>query len=163
VYYFYQAEDGQPVVLHSACVRVLLAHHGGYDSLPLTLEAPIVELERHTQDEDTRRRAAHLRHLPLTTQYAIAELDMTTLVPHAVLKEHGEELRRRETFRKRDGPTRNEKRRQPPSPRRLANDAPRASSPRISAAPCRTFAADPTAMGPSTNGAGDGAMNGGTV
>ena len=56
VYYFYQAEDGQPVVLHSACVRVLLAHHGGYDSLPLTLEAPIVELERHTQDEDTRRR-----------------------------------------------------------------------------------------------------------
>ena len=103
VYYFYQAEDGQPVVLHSACVRVLLAHHGGYDSLPLTLEAPIVELERHTQDEDTRRRAAHLRHLPLTTQYAIAELDMAALVPHAVLKEHGEELRRRETFRKTEG------------------------------------------------------------
>ena len=68
VYYFYQAEDGQPVVLHTACVRVLLAHHGGYDSLPLTLEAPIVELERHTQDEDTRRRAAPLRHLPLHTE-----------------------------------------------------------------------------------------------
>ena len=100
VYYFYQAEDGQPVVLHGACVRVLLAHHGSYDALPLTLEAPVVELERHTQDEDTRRRAAHLRHLPLTTQYAIAELDMTNLVPAETLREHGEELRRREACRR---------------------------------------------------------------
>ena len=101
VYYFYQAEDGQPVVLHGACVRVLLAHHGSYEHLPLTLEAPVVELERHTQDEDTRRRAAHLRHLPLTTQYAIAELDMTKLVPTETLREHGEELRRREACRRR--------------------------------------------------------------
>ena len=100
VYYFYQAEDGQPVVLHGACVRVLLAHHGSYEPLPLTLEAPVVELERHTQDEDTRRRAAHLRHLPLTTQYAIAELDMTNLVPAETLREHGEELRRREACRR---------------------------------------------------------------
>ncbi len=100
VYYFYQAEDGQPVVLHGACVRVLLAHHGSYDALPLTLEAPVVELERHTQDEDTRRRAAHLRHLPLTTQYAIAELDVTNLVPAETLREHGEELRRREACRR---------------------------------------------------------------
>ena len=101
VYYFYQAEDGQPVVLHGACVRVLLAHHGSYEHLPLTLEAPVVELERHTQDEDTRRRAAHLRHLPLTTQYAIAELDMTKLVPAETLRGvDGEELRRREERRR---------------------------------------------------------------
>ena len=101
VYYFYQAEDGQPVVLHGACVRALLAHHGSYDSLPTTLEAPVVELERHTQDEDTRRRAAHLRHLPLTTQYAIAELDMTKLVPAETLRGvDGEELRRREERRR---------------------------------------------------------------
>ena len=70
------------------------------NALPLTLEAPVVELERHTQDEDTRRRAAHLRHLPLTTQYAIAELDMTNLVPAETLREHGEELRRREACRR---------------------------------------------------------------
>ena len=68
-------------MLHSACVRVLLAHHGGYEHLPLTLEAPVIELEQHTQDDDTRRRAAHLRHLPLTTAYTLVELDMTGLVP----------------------------------------------------------------------------------
>ena len=159
VYYFYQAEDGQPVVLHSACVRVLLAHHGGYDSLPLTLEAPIVELERHTQDEDTRRRAAHLRHLPLTTQYAIAELDMTTLVPHAVLKEHGEELRRRETFRKRRA-----------NAERKAEAAAVAAEARERRA-ARVFSADKRGAmpdvrgrsngdGSSTGGPGDGGMNG---
>jgi hypothetical protein len=159
VYYFYQAEDGQPVVLHSACVRVLLAHHGGYDSLPLTLEAPIVELERHTQDEDTRRRAAHLRHLPLTTQYAIAELDMAALVPHAVLKEHGEELRRRETFRKRRA-----------NAERKAEAAAVAAKARERRA-ARVFSADKRGAmpdvrgrsngdGSSTGGAGDGGMNG---
>jgi hypothetical protein len=159
VYYFYQAEDGQPVVLHSACVRVLLAHHGGYDSLPLTLEAPIVELERHTQDEDTRRRAAHLRHLPLTTQYAIAELDMAALVPHAVLKEHGEELRRRETFRKRRA-----------NAERKAEAAAVAAEARERRA-ARVFSADKRGAmpdvrgrsngdGSSTGGAGDGGMNG---
>ena len=159
VYYFYQAEDGQPVVLHSACVRVLLAHHGGYDSLPLTLEAPIVELERHTQDEDTRRRAAHLRHLPLTTQYAIAELDMATLVPHAVLKEHGEELRRRETFRKRRA-----------NAERKAEAAAVAAEARERRA-ARVFSADKRGAmpdvrgrsngdGSSTGGPGDGGMNG---
>ena len=159
VYYFYQAEDGQPVVLHSACVRVLLAHHGGYDSLPLTLESPIVELERHTQDEDTRRRAAHLRHLPLTTQYAIAELDMTTLVPHAVLKEHGEELRRRETFRKRRA-----------NAERKAEAAAVAAEARERRA-ARVFSADKRGAmpdvrgrsngdGSSTGGPGDGGMNG---
>ena len=159
VYYFYQAEDGQPVVLHTACVRVLLAHHGGYDSLPLTLEAPIVELERHTQDEDTRRRAAHLRHLPLTTQYAIAELDMAALVPHAVLKEHGEELRRRETFRKRRA-----------NAERKAEAAAVAAEARERRA-ARVFSADKRGAmpdvrgrsngdGSSTNGAGDGGMNG---
>jgi hypothetical protein len=84
VYYFYQAEDGQPVVLHAACVRVLLAHYGAYENLPLTLEAPVVELEQHTQDEDTRRRSAHLRHLPLTTTYTLAELDLEGLVPSEV-------------------------------------------------------------------------------
>ena len=159
VYYFYQAEDGQPVVLHTACVRVLLAHHGGYDSLPLTLEAPIVELERHTQDEDTRRRAAHLRHLPLTTQYAIAELDMAALVPHAVLKEHGEELRRRETARKRRA-----------NAERKAEAAAVAAEARERRA-ARVFSADKRGAmpdvrgrsngdGSSTGGPGDGAMNG---
>ena len=101
MYHFYQAEDGQPVILHSACLKVLLARFGSYDALPPTIEATVVELEHHTQDEETRRRAAHLRHLPLTTAYALAELDLSDIVGQEAMETHGEELRARERHRRR--------------------------------------------------------------
>ena len=100
-YHFYQAEDGQPVILHSACLKVLLARFGSYDALPSTIEATVVELEHHTQDEETRRRAAHLRHLPLTTAYALAELNLSDIVGEEAMETHGEELRARERSRQR--------------------------------------------------------------
>ena len=100
-YHFYQAEDGQPVILHSACLKVLLARFGSYDALPSTIEATVVELEHHIQDEETRRRAAHLRHLPLTTAYALAELDLSDIVGEEAMETHGEELRARERHRRR--------------------------------------------------------------
>tara|TARA_Y100001954_G_scaffold158238_2_gene167947 strand:- start:3092 stop:4981 length:1890 start_codon:yes stop_codon:yes gene_type:complete len=96
MYYFYQAPDGQQVLLHSACVRALLEHHGSYENLPLEIEGNVVELERHTQDEDVRKRAAHLRHLPLTAEFVMVEMDMRALVPRAVLDgAAGDELRQR--------------------------------------------------------------------
>jgi hypothetical protein len=41
----------------------------------------VLEAEPHTQDDETRRRAAHLRHLPLTTEYSLVELDLSGLLP----------------------------------------------------------------------------------
>ena len=99
-YWFYQSSDGQPVVLHSACLRTLLAHFGAYENLPATIEAPALELEHRVQDADSRRRAAHLRHLPLTTAYVVAELDLAPVVGEAALEKHGEELRRRAELRR---------------------------------------------------------------
>ena len=95
----------------------------------------------------------------MTTQYAIAELDMAALVPHAVLKEHGEELRRRETFRKRRA-----------NAERKAEAAAVAAEARERRA-ARVFSADKRGAmpdvrgrsngdGSSTGGAGDGGMNG---
>jgi len=96
IYYFYQAPDGQQVLLHSACLRVLLEHYGSYEELPLELEGEVVELERKTQDEDVRKRAAHIRHLPLTTEFVMVELDMKSLVPKTILDgTSGSELRQR--------------------------------------------------------------------
>lgn len=96
VYYFYQAPDGQPVMLHSACMRVLLEHHGSYEALPLELEGDVVEIENKTQDEEVRKRAAHIRHLPLTTEFVMIELDMKPLVHKKILDgAAGNELRQR--------------------------------------------------------------------
>jgi len=96
IYYFYQAPDGQQVLLHSACLRVLLEQYGSYEALPLELEGEVVELERKTQDEDVRKRAAHIRHLPLTTEFVMVELDMKPHVPKTILDgASGSELRQR--------------------------------------------------------------------
>jgi len=45
------------------------------------VSGPVLEAEPHTQDDETRRRAAHLRHLPLTTEYSLVELDLSGLLP----------------------------------------------------------------------------------
>ena len=96
VYYFYQSPDGQQVLLHGACMRVLLEHYGSYGALPLEIDGVVVDMERNTQDEDSRRRAAHIRHIPLTTEYVMVELDMTPHVPKRVLDgASGSELRQR--------------------------------------------------------------------
>ena len=99
-YYFYQSEDGQPVVMHSLCLKLLLATFGSYDAMPASLEAAAVAAERHTQSEDTRRRAAHLRHLPLTTEYTVVELDLSSLVGAEAMRLHGGELRARQKARR---------------------------------------------------------------
>jgi hypothetical protein len=99
-YYFYQSEDGQPVVMHSACLKLLLATFGSYDALPASLEAPAVAAERHTQSDETRRRAAHLRHLPLTTEYTVVELELEALVGAEAMRAHGGELRARRRQRR---------------------------------------------------------------
>ena len=99
-YYFYQSEDGQPVVMHSACLKLLLATFGSYDALPASFEAPAVAAERHTQSDETRRRAAHLRHLPLTTEYTVVELDLEALVGAEAMRAHGGELRARRRRRR---------------------------------------------------------------
>ena len=149
-YWFYQSSDGQPVVLHSACLRTLLAHFGAYENLPATIEAPALELEHRVQDADSRRRAAHLRHLPLTTAYVVAELDLAPVVGEAALEKHGEELRRRAELRRKkmDADLRREARRE-------AAETARRRSERVFSKPHRD--AMPTIRVDGEGGSGQGA------
>ena len=47
-------------------MRVLLAHHGAYSSLPGRLAAQVVNIDSVTQTEAVRKRTKFLGHLPLT-------------------------------------------------------------------------------------------------
>ena len=100
-YYWYQSEDGQPVVLHSVCLKLLTAGLGGYDALPVTISAPVLCAEKWTQTLETRKRMTHLRHLPLTTEFTVVELDLHDLVGADVMRTHGGEVRARAKVRKR--------------------------------------------------------------
>ncbi|XP_028400700.1 RING finger protein 10-like [Dendronephthya gigantea] len=75
-YYFYQAEDGQHIFLHPVNARCLIKEYGSLENCPQTIEGDIVEIECHTQTEELRRRFRYLRHLPLTCEFAICEIDL---------------------------------------------------------------------------------------
>ncbi|KAI5436376.1 hypothetical protein KIW84_022740 [Lathyrus oleraceus] len=55
-YNFYQAVDGQHLILHPLNTKCLLHHYGSYDKLPHRISGRILQLETVTQSEAVRRR-----------------------------------------------------------------------------------------------------------
>ena len=95
-YYFYQAEDGQHIFLHPINARCLIKEYGSLEHCPQTIVGNIVEMECHTQTEELRRRFRYLRHLPLTCEFAICELDLKPpVVSWQTLKCFKDDLRKR--------------------------------------------------------------------
>eukprot|EP00850_Spirogloea_muscicola_P007919 SM000041S15478 [mRNA] locus=s41:320644:326300:+ [translate_table: standard] len=100
-YAFYQASDGQSLVLHPLVMRCLLSHYGSYDALPLSLESRLVEAEVLTQTEGLRRKYRFLSHLPLTAAFTLCEVDLGPLLPPAALAPLLDELQQRRDRRRR--------------------------------------------------------------
>eukprot|EP00850_Spirogloea_muscicola_P010334 SM000060S19666 [mRNA] locus=s60:422722:428188:- [translate_table: standard] len=100
-YAFYQASDGQSLVLHPLIMRCLLSHYGSYDTLPLSLESRLVEAEVLTQTEGLRRKYRFLSHLPLTAAFTLCEVDLGPLLPPGALAPFLDELQQRRDRRRR--------------------------------------------------------------
>jgi len=100
-YTFYQAEDGQMLILHPLCMRILLSHYTSYDQMPTCLEAPVLEMEEQIQTAETRKRYKFLSHLPLTVRFHLCELDLSAVLPKESLVPFAEELDKRSKNRKR--------------------------------------------------------------
>ncbi|XP_022341195.2 E3 ubiquitin-protein ligase RNF10-like [Crassostrea virginica] len=75
-FYFYQAEDGQRIFVHALNARCLVKEYGGLEHGPPTITAKIVELESVFMTEELRKRLRYLAHLPLTSEFQVAELDL---------------------------------------------------------------------------------------
>ncbi|XP_048748109.2 RING finger protein 10-like isoform X2 [Ostrea edulis] len=75
-FYFYQAEDGQRIFLHALNARCLVKEYGGLEHGPQTITAKIVEMESVFMTEELRRRLRYLSHLPLTSEFQVAELEL---------------------------------------------------------------------------------------
>lgn len=75
-FYFYQAEDGQRIFLHALNARCLVKEYGGLEHSPQTITAKIVEMESVFMTEELRKRLRYLSHLPLTSEFQVAELDL---------------------------------------------------------------------------------------
>lgn len=100
--YFYQSEDAQHIYLHSLNIRMLKHEFGDLRTCPKTITAKIIELHRETITQDSRRRFPHLRHLPISCEYRIAELELDdTHVSVGTLRAFENEIKNRARNRKR--------------------------------------------------------------
>lgn len=100
-YNFYQAIDGQLLILHPLNMRCLLNHYGHYDKLPSRIGGKILQLETVTQSEAMRRRYRFLSHFSLTTTFQFCEIDLSGMLPGDALSPFMDEIKNREKQRKR--------------------------------------------------------------
>ncbi|XP_031382011.1 RING finger protein 10 [Punica granatum] len=99
-YNFYQAVDGQNIILHPLNMKCLLHHYGSYDMLPHRISGRILEMETVTQSEAIRKRYRYLSHFSLTTTFQLCEIDLSELLPSEALLPFVDEIKKREKQRK---------------------------------------------------------------
>lgn len=73
-FYFYQSRDGQPLYLHSINIRMLQMMYGSLDRAPHVIGGKIIQKEVCSMSEELRKRLKYLQHLPVTSQFEVAEL-----------------------------------------------------------------------------------------
>ncbi|CAG9114655.1 unnamed protein product [Plutella xylostella] len=155
-FYFYQAEDGQQVFLHSLNVRLLTASWGHLASAPSVLRARVLHRETLSLVESSRKHMPYAAHLPLHCPFDIVELDLQPpIVTTDAINSHWDALETRARARARS--ERDEKRRErayrramegPPKPQFSSSDFPPAYSPPSSYSP--PVAVPPVEASPST-------------
>lgn len=108
-FYYFQAADGQAVFLHALNARMLVRDYGALEMAPPTFTARIVEIEGASIDNELRRKLRYLRHLPLTCEIQVVELQLEPpLVTQATLEHFAPDVEKRR--RQRSRRARNEKR-----------------------------------------------------
>ena len=75
-FYFYQANDGQHLYLHAMNVKMLEMQYGRLENSPHIITGKLLEKEGGSLTEDLRRRVRYLCHLPLTSQFEVAEIEL---------------------------------------------------------------------------------------
>ena len=91
-----QAADGQLVFADALSTRMLIDEFGSWSAVPELTVAPVIELVSHRMsDEGVRKRFKSLSHLPLSSSFQVAELDLSGIVSARVMKSAHEQLTRR--------------------------------------------------------------------
>lgn len=109
-FYYFQAADGQAIFLHALNVRMLVRDYGSLEHSPATIAARIVEIEGVSIDAEMRRRLRYLRHLPLTCEIQVVELQLgPPLITSETAKHFAPDVEKRRRLRSKRA--RSEKRR----------------------------------------------------
>ncbi|XP_066293439.1 E3 ubiquitin-protein ligase RNF10-like [Branchiostoma lanceolatum] len=99
-FYFYQADDGQHLYLHSLNIKCLVKEYGSLENCPERISGKTVEIDQEFMTEDVRRRLRYLSHLPLTCEFSVCELAIKPpLVSRATLRFFEDEVQKRKQAR----------------------------------------------------------------
>ena len=79
-FYFYQDANGQLLFLHALNIQMLMQEYGSFENSPHTIMARILEKDSSTMTSELRDRLRYLRHLPVSSTFDVAELDLSNLV-----------------------------------------------------------------------------------
>jgi hypothetical protein len=69
-----------------------MAEYGGVDRLPPQLSAKILYLDEHHLDQAARQKFRFLSHLPITSPFQVAFLDLTPMLSEATLSRFATEI-----------------------------------------------------------------------
>lgn len=97
---FFQAADGSRVFMSSINARMLLHEYGTMDKCPAEVVGPVLELEELSLNDEARKKYRYLSHLPKSTEFAIAELDLSKYLSPQTLSHFADELQQRARRRK---------------------------------------------------------------
>eukprot|EP00178_Gracilaria_changii_P016792 TRINITY_DN48188_c0_g1_i1.p1 TRINITY_DN48188_c0_g1~~TRINITY_DN48188_c0_g1_i1.p1 ORF type:complete len:536 (-),score=73.75 TRINITY_DN48188_c0_g1_i1:785-2392(-) len=102
LWYFYQASDTTNVFLHPVNHRCLNTEFEcNFENAPRHIEGEVLQIHRHTMDDQVRKRYRFLSHLANGCEFSFVELDLTALLSAQTLNTHAQELKERERGRKR--------------------------------------------------------------
>ncbi|RSH83865.1 hypothetical protein EHS25_005480 [Saitozyma podzolica] len=79
-YYFYQSSLGANVFLHPLDIRILLAHFKSYSLFPPTISFSTSGFDPGTINDELRKRAKYLSHLPAGTEVVFVEAELEEIV-----------------------------------------------------------------------------------
>lgn len=97
--YLYQKSDGQWIFLNTLNMKMLHRWKGGYQDLPATIQARVVEVERLNQTEFMQKRLKLFSHIPISATFYLCEVDLSDIIPTDIMVEFEEELLKRKEKR----------------------------------------------------------------
>jgi len=101
-FFFYQDSNGQLIFMHALNVQMLVHQFGSFDNCPQTISAKILEKDCFIMSVELRDRLRYLRHLPVSSSFEVAELDISSIVSAETVNFFKDQLdnRRKERQRK---------------------------------------------------------------
>lgn len=100
--YFYQSSDGQHIYLHSFNNRMLKHEFEELKNAPEIISGKIVEMHHQSVTEDVRKRIPFVRHLPISCEFKVVEVDFDeTVLSKETLQVFKQEIINRHKQRKR--------------------------------------------------------------